>query len=280
MNIDSIQHNIDINSYNMDLIPDKVSISTMNLACKFETLIDINNIYKYMILENDNIICIKSSEGTPKFIEEYKNKFKSMNKNLKKIFRNQITLVVNINNDKFINVKLFKNGSMQLSGCKYLNDANIVVDKLIYKFKQKIYIKSDNEELEINFVENIEGLYLSKFKIDLINSNFAVCYMINKESLNNLLIENNIICRLSNVHSCVNIKYKIINENKYVSIFVFHTGNIIITGANKPEHIRETYNFIVKFLKLHKSKIIKKNINQLLEANDLEEILEINYITS
>jgi TATA-box binding protein (TBP) (component of TFIID and TFIIIB) len=259
----------------MSIIPNNISISTMNLACKFETLINIIYIYKYMTLENDSIICIKSSEEQPRYTADYKNKFKSMNKNLKKIFRNQITLIVNIDVDRYINVKLFKNGSMQFSGCKFLNDANIVINKLIKKFKEKLIVKTDNELIEVDFVENVNGLYLSKFKIDLINSNFAVCYMINKESLNKILINNNIICRLSTVHSCVNIKYKIMNENKYISIFVFHTGNIIITGANKPEQIRETYNFIVKFLKMNKTKIIKKNINELLQISDINEILGI-----
>ena len=63
------------------------------------------------------------------------------------------------------------------------------------------------------------------------NSNFGVNYLINKENLHRILQDKNIRSTLSPIHSCVNIKHKISNDETYISIFVFQTGNIIITGT-------------------------------------------------
>lgn len=263
---------IDINTFNMNVIPNNVSVSSMSLACNLGILIKIDNIFKYMILEDDNIVAIKSSEGI-RCLAEYKSKFKSINKNSKRLFNNQNTMIIRVDTDRFINIKLFNNGSMQMTGCKFLNDANIIINKLIKKFREKLIVKTDNKLMEIDFVNNIEELNITRFKIDLMISNFGVNYLINKENLFKILTDRNVLCRLSAIHACVNIKYKLIDEDKFISIFVFQTGSLIITGAKKPEHIREAFNFIVKFLNENKSRIIKKDINKLLSREEIIEVL-------
>lgn len=263
---------IDINTYNMNVIPNNVSISTMSLASSFATLVKTDNIFKYMILEEDNIIAIKSSGGI-RCIQEYKPKFKSINKNSKRLFFNQNTIIVRVDTDRFVNIKLFKNGSMQMTGCRYLNDANIVINKLVKKLRERLIVKTDNGFIEIDFIDNHDALHITRFKIDLINSNFGVSYSINKENLFRLLTDRNVLCRLSPIHSCVNIKHKIVSDDTFISIFVFQTGNIIITGAKKPEHVREAYNYIVRFLNENKQRVIKKDINKLLSREEINEVL-------
>ena len=59
----------------------------------------------------------------------------------------------------------------------------------------------------------------------------------NRNNLFNILIEKKIPRRYEpGIHECVNIKYNIKNgkengDDHLVSIFVFQSGNIIITGA-------------------------------------------------
>ncbi len=72
---------------------------------------------------------------------------------------------------------------------------------------------------------------------------------------------------LSPNHACVNIKHKISSTVK-ISIFVFQTGNIIITGAKIAEHIKEAYVFIVKFLNKYKQQIKKRDISKLLTVEE------------
>lgn len=303
-NIDEIENKeiiqyIDIQSYNMNLIPSNVSISTMGLTCYLGTSFNVSNIYKYMILEYDNVVAIKTNQGM-RCLESLKHVFNSTNKNSGKNFFNQNTIIIRAKDNKFLNVKLFKNGSIQMTGCKDLNDANIVINKLINKLKEVLMIRKEaikeaikesiiNNDpettitftppqilLEIKFVENINDLNVSKFKINLINTNFGINYFINKEELFNILTSKNIFCRITTNHACVNIKYKIVTNNieSLVSIFVFQTGNIIITGAKKAEDIRSAYNFIVQFLNQNKSKIIKKDISSVLTIEDLKEVLQ------
>lgn len=280
---------IDINSYNMNLIPQNVSISTMSLTCSLGTPFNVANIYKYMILEKDNVIAIKTDKGMRK-LNNSSYEFNSTNKNSHKNFFNQNTIIVNSREDKHLNVKLFKNGSIQMTGCKDLVDANIVINKLVKKLKEILFVKkqsddnlsndnlsNDNLLTEVKFVENLDDLNVTNFKINLINTNFGVNYYINKEELFTLLTNKGVFCRITTNHACVNIKHKIINvdnSESLVSIFVFQTGNIIITGAKKANEVKSAYNFIVSFLNQNKNKIIKKNIANVLTIEDLREVLE------
>ncbi len=266
---------IDEPKYNMINIPTNVSISTMSLGCYLGTLFKPENIYKYMILDPNNIVSVKSSKGI-RCLDEFKTKFKSTNKNSKKNFYNQNTIIIRVSEERFLNIKLFKNGSIQITGCKQLSDANIGINKLIQKLKEKLMVRTETGLSEITFVDNPDLLTMTNLKIDLINSNFGVSYLINKEDLYQLLTEQNILCRLSSTHSCVNIKFKAQSEvpDTYVSIFVFQTGNIIITGAKNPDHVRDAYNFIVSFLSKNKLKIMQKDISKILTVEDFKEILD------
>lgn len=270
---DNLKEYIDIYSFNMHLIPDNLSISTMSITCFLGTLLNTYNIYKYIELERNNIVCIKSGYGI-KCLPEFQNNFKSMNKNSLKNFFNQMTIIINVNNNIYLNVKLFHNGSIQITGCKELNYANIILNKLINKLKEILILKNNDITTEIKFIDDNNNLNISRFKIDLINTNFGMKYSINRERLYNILTEERVQCRISSTHACVNIKHKI-SENTSVSIFVFQTGNIIITGAKCAEHVRDTYYYILKYLNRNKHKIIKKNINTILNNEDVIQLLNI-----
>lgn len=255
---------IDIKSYNMNIIPDNISISTMSITCKLGTIFSINNIYDNMDLEDNYIVAIKSSKGM-RCSSQFTPKFKSTNKNSKRNFFNQLTIIMSLDSieDKYMNIKLFKNGSIQMTGCKKLEDANLSINKLIKKLSEKDI-----------YVENIDDLKVSNFKVDLINSNFGVNYLINREQLYTILIENNVLCRFSNIHACVNIKYEVLpNSKNYVSIFVFQTGNIIITGAKNSQDIKDAYTYIVTLMNQNKSKIMKKDILSILTLEEIKELI-------
>jgi TATA-box binding protein (TBP) (component of TFIID and TFIIIB) len=264
----------------MHLIPENISISTMTLTFCMGILINIDNIYNYLNLNEDDVIMMKTGKGV-KYIPKYMNDFKSITKNGERNFFNQMTIIMKVIDERFMTIKLFRNGSVQITGCKSLIDLNIIINKLIRKLNDTIIIEKimENDEKElinIRFIENIESLNISNFKIDLINCNFGINYEINRETLYTLLIAKNILCRISSIHACVNIKYEILHTDdkpKLVSIFVFQTGNIIITGAKQADHVRIAYKFIVNFLNMNKSKIIKKNISKYLLEPEFNQVL-------
>ena len=120
------QNNIDkltiraIKEVEIGKLPDDVSISTMTITCYLGTLFNVEIIDKYMSLDDNDIIAIKSKKNGLRCIDKYKSSSKSMNKNSGKNFYNQLTIIVKIYDGRFLNIKLFKNGSIQISGCKKL----------------------------------------------------------------------------------------------------------------------------------------------------------------
>lgn len=269
-----INNYIKNDEFNISIIPYNLTISTITINCNLGTLLLLENIAKYMIIDENNIIAIKSGKyNIFRCINNFlKDKFKSINKNKQKNFYNQLTMIIKIDENKYINIKLFKNGSIQMTGCKNLNDANIGLNKLINRLKLILY-----EEKEIKFIDDIKNINITNIKIDLINSNFAINYQINKEYLYNILIKQKVLCRISSIHACINIKHKIIDNNNeiYVSIFIFQTGNIIIIGK-QPEYIRKTYIYVVNLLNKYKELIIKKNIWNIYDEDYINNFIKEN----
>jgi len=190
-------------------------------------------------------------------------------------FYNQLTIIMLVEKDKYINIKLFKNGSIQFTGCKNLEYCNIALNKLLNKLSENIYIYNDSKMNEILFLEDVNKIKISDFKIDMINSNFKLNFEIDRENIYNLIKEK-YQCRFEpQIHACVNIKFPIKDDltgNK-VSIFLFQTGSILITGAKNTNHILIAYDFIIDFLINNKSLIKKKDIDDLLTEEEINNII-------
>ena len=261
-------------------LPEGISISTMCSSCKLNTKLDITNIKKYLQLNADDILTVKTNKEELRTLIAIKNKPKRMKKiestivkkdTSKNSFYNQITVVVRVeegeiedlNDAPRINLKLFKNGSVQMSGCKSLRNINIALNKLIFKLKEVKGKIEDGKIVDKTFVEDIDMITVKDFKIDMINSNYKVAIMIDRDKLYNLLQKKKIKSSYEPcIRACVIIKYIPEKDNieiKEVSVFVFQKGNIIITGARSQSHIISAYNYINNILLTHKDDIIKKD---------------------
>ncbi len=255
-------------------LPKGVSISTMCAKCKLGTELNIDLIKYHLPLNTDDILTVKiNTENMRTLIEEKKKKRRTKRK--AKIannpFYNQITVVVRINEGEFtnihdepkINLKLFKNGSIQISGLKNIEFANRALNKLIYCLSQIKAKIINNVITEYKFVEDISKLGINNFEIYMINSNYMVNLMIDRSKLYSLLLMKKIKTSYEKcVRACVNIKYvpPIHNEEeKDVSVFIFEKGNIIITGARNFYHVIDTYEYINNILLNHIDEIIKKD---------------------
>lgn len=254
-------------------LPDGLSISTMCASAKINSLINTVNIEKYLQLDQDDIVCVKLNNEKQRTLIQIKAKNKRLKKKEKKDFHffNQITVVIRVFNGPIkswdeepkINLKLFKNGSIQMSGCKSLEYINIVLNKLLVKLVQIKAKIEENKIQEIKFVENIESLSVISFKIDMINSNYKVNMQIDRTKLYNLLIKKKIKSSFEPcIRACVIIKYtpELNNdEEKEISVFVFQKGNIIITGARTKNHIISACKYINNILLTHHDEINKKD---------------------
>lgn len=255
-------------------LPKGVSISTMCAKCKLGTELNIDLIKNHMNLSFDDILTVKINNENMRTIMEEKKKKRRTKRKVKvsnNPFYNQITVVVRINEGEFtnihdepkINLKLFKNGSIQISGLKNIEFANRALNKLIYCLSQVKAKIINNTIIEYKFVEDISKLGINNFEIYMINSNYMVNLMIDRAKLYSLLLMKKIKTSYEKcVRACVNIKYvpPIHNEEeKDVSVFIFEKGNIIITGARNFYHVIDTYEYINNILLNHIDDIIKKD---------------------
>ena len=245
--------------YDFSLIPKELKISTLSVCCKLNVDINLQNLYEYTVLDNELINSIKYSDNKKTLLKKKKNKKQT------KVFYNQITMSIwSESSKKNINLKLFKNGSVQMSGCKHIIDCVNVLTILNAKLITTYAVMEDKKVVDVPFIIDNKQICITDFKIILINSNFKIPFLIKREVLFNILVKKEITCRYEPcIHACVNIKFfsNLNDTAKPVSIFVFQSGNIIITGAKTIEVIPKAYEYIKGILNEHLLQIIKKDIN-------------------
>ena len=248
-----------------------ITISTITLDCKLHTLIDVDKFAKKVILKEDEIVSVKfgnrKDAATNRTIVVIKTKKKPSKKN----FYNQVTILMKPMNNpsrNYINIKVFKNGSLQMTGCKDMDDFNNVATTLINILKRGYDAKTKKgKNIHIDFIDNPKEIGIYDVKIRMINSNFKLDYKVDRKKLARLLKKNHgekskdkeigyVECKYEPTggHSCVNIKYKYDEINK-PSIFVFQTGAVIITGAKNLPQIIMAYHFIHKILNKYHDEI-------------------------
>jgi TATA-box binding protein (TBP) (component of TFIID and TFIIIB) len=281
---------LNVKKHEVNNLPKGVIISTMCASCKdgLGTNINTDNILKYMQLNNNDIISVKrNAENMRSLIPPKVRKRKTKKVKEKKsgaMFFHQITVVVRVNEGPFqnledeakINFKIFKNGSIQMSGIKKISYLNKALNKLLYRLRSVLAIrdKKTGKIEEINFLENSNDLTVRNFKIDMINSNYQVNMVINRDKLYNLLLKMKVKASYEKcIRACVIIKYTPTFENpneKDISIFVFQKGNIIITGAKSRSHVISSYKYINDILVNHADEISKDD-----EKKEEEDLLSL-----
>lgn len=115
-----------------------VKIATITMSVQLpKCQLNLMNIGKYLTIDDDiigikyNYADISVMKGSYSTTIYKKAKVKDTNRINKQLFYNQITLIVN-NNGNHVNVKLFGNGSLHLTGCKHVDEGYEIV-KILYK---------------------------------------------------------------------------------------------------------------------------------------------------
>jgi TATA-box binding protein (TBP) (component of TFIID and TFIIIB) len=197
-----------------------------------------------------------------------------------KTFFNQSTVVVRkaMNPEmtafKEVNVKLFGNGGIQMTGIPAEEFAKETLTWLLeelYKIKAPIFAEKPS---------------LQKFKVQLINSDYQVAYPINRTALHNILSRTYGLFSTfeSTIYQGVNTKYYFNDKHpdpdrpgiclctkrckgqgsgsgpgecKRITMSVFQTGKIIITGGRYLFQLEEAYNFLNRVLQDHAHDVLR-----------------------
>lgn len=263
------------NIINLDILNPNLKISTMTVTCKLDTLMMVENIGKYIKLNRYGIVTVIPPNGKIRTIIDYKvkvgkkKKISKKPRTMNKSFDNQITILIETPQGRCINIKIFINGSLHLTGCKHSSEiiyAITILTKYLTSTRY-LYKHEDKKIYPIVFVtdkDNVNTNQIYDFQIRMINSNFNSEVLIDRNNLCNLLREIGVTCIYEPcTHACVNIKYEY-NKN-VISIFVFESGSIIITGAKKVKDIDKAFQFIIDLLYIHFDKIVKFDMEQYIK---------------
>ena len=242
-------------------------ISTITAVGNVNTTINLQLLYDVFNPTND-IVYIEY--GKTKDISNTKGihpkqKLKK-NKKKGKRFDNQATMFIKLQDESLINMKIFKNGKIQMTGLKDIDNGTKAINILIDYIKE-IYPKNND------IVDKINNIELTNYKICLINSDFKFNTKIKRNDLFKFIIDNtDLICSYEPcIYPGVKLQYYYNKDgdgvckcseycdNKKkdspcgkITIAIFESGCTIITGAKNIEQINITYNFI--------SNLITKNI--------------------
>jgi len=193
-------------------------------------------------------------------------------------FQNSVSFIVSIDTNKDVNIKIFINGKLQLTGVPLEHDGiravNILCDYLYNRYRIKMTIQN--------------------YSTVMINTCYDLCFNINREVLYEILVERyNLIAVFDTegypgvrVHYFYNDATKMsdiegqclcpqlcdgdgngsdIGKCKRISIAIFQSGKVIIAGGcSNIDPIQNAYRFINEILKDIQSEVEKEMTNQTI----------------
>lgn len=208
---------------------------------------------------------------------EKKRKLKAKKEDTR--FDNQVTVIYRMSEKYAPNIKIFRNGNLHMTGIKKQEDAEKITQALIQEILRIADVNPD-------IVQKREELQCHPIIIRMINTNFSVPYLIRRKDLHKMLISDeygNLCDFQPGSYPGVKLKYFWNTEYKNdrgicectslcegkgtgcgdgqckkVTVSLFESGNILITGANQFNQVDDAYNYICSILKSQQQRIQKK----------------------
>lgn len=286
--------------------PYRVSTITCNADIGNDVNIELRILFKHIdICEADGsfiwIQYLKEDNDNFRGIYPKKKRKTKTDTAKKNRFDNQITVIYKYNNTYMPNIKIFKNGNIQLTGIKDFEHPRHIVDNIIENIKN-IYNNIDKNILVTNYTDNnpLERIHFRNFKVRMINTDFKIYtdkemmdrFSIRRKELHNTLIGNNYNNKSSfqpGVYQGVKLEFFWNKHNKNkngicecttncfgknhgdgdgnckkVTIAIFESGSILITGGITFEQVTDAYNYICKVITENQKSIKKQILPELL----------------
>lgn len=209
------------NSYPENIRPSRIKLTTITMVSAFSKPIDVNEIRSIFEEIKDINLHRKNSKDN-----------KPITWHLKPTtFYNQITLTYD-DGHSTKSIKIFPNGSIQVAGCEDLFNCTYIISCLVYIL----------HEFDKEIVPPAET-----FRVVMINSNFSLNYNINLMKTTQHFENVPGVFKVSfepDRYSAVKVKFKPAEDMKEITVSIFGTGKIIITGAVTLKEIVFAYNII------------------------------------
>lgn len=227
-----------IKNVSSELLIENLRISTITLCFNLNSKIDTDNLIKTYTVKN-------KGKFYNSFIFNWHTKYQ-----LKKI----------------ISVKIFKNGKVQITGVNTIKSCCYIIRK-VYKKLLNFYLSKNYHVSDVKIC-----MINSDFKISRIMNMYSLCDLCNKyniskggnflnivyqplkyPAINTKFIVNDKLEHYNN-HIYINgIKKKYLNS---VSILIFRSGSIIITGGNNIQDYLNIYKYLLLFFNNNQNNIL------------------------
>jgi TATA-box binding protein (TBP) (component of TFIID and TFIIIB) len=304
------------NDMNKHLNPTELRISTMTAICNININIHLQKFYEKVCVTPYNLSTL-ASDNSIKFpfiqccqfgndnLKGFNNK-KSVKKRTKfkvkkrNYFQNQMTLIIYLSSTRSVNLKIFLNGKIQMTGMKSREEGYIACGKILEEIQKirKQYPEVVNEEnTSLNTGE------ITDFSIVLIKCDFYAGCKLKRDKVYEKLYKNHYFVSYEpDIYPAVNAKYywNISTEGsnnagicqckstcegkgtgegegqcKKITIATFQSGNMIITGARTEQQTKDVYKFINDFFLTYYNDIVRTS-NEDMNQEPINSMRKIN----
>lgn len=233
-----------------------LNISTMTVCFNFNQFIDLK-LLKQQLPErltvsyspNSKKSKIPKKKGTDSFYNSFDIKF-TMKDHKTGVYSN-------------ISVFIFPNGKGKASGSKTINTIYTLMDELM-----------DIVTYVPDCVEDVKALKIENIKIQMICSDFKIKpvkpdpdgWCIKQEELKNILVNDYKVSATFSALSRypgINLKVEsIVEPGKQISLLIFRSGSIIITGGKNAKDVANCYCFITDIITKRHKQLFYYDINE------------------
>lgn len=199
-----------------NMTPSWVKLTTITITSKFNTPVDIQGVRE--IFNNKGCVSVKSNQS--KHVTSWKMSPTT--------FYNQVSIYYDDHKSRK-SVKIFPNGSIQAAGCSDLPECNRIMKQIrcILGYLTKRKVESDG------------------FDVAMINTNFSLNFSVNLYEVFNIFNNDNYDTTYNpDRYAAVKVRVKVLGE-RYITVSIFGSGRVIMTGARSLEEISLTYSNIM-----------------------------------
>lgn len=256
--------------------PTEYRVSTITCNASVSTKVCLERFFDHVSITPDGFVW---SEHGAKTKGCRPKKKKGVTEKEKKYFDNQVTVIYKIAENYFPNIKLFRNGNIQMTGIRSSQDGERMVQRVA---QEVVRIATENDA---NIVESIEHVQAKDFTIRMINCDFGFPYKIRRKNVHQIIISayQNVCSFQPLTYPGVKLQYfwnkssecarngicrckkecfgKGVGDGdgecKKVTVAIFDSGKILITGANSFDQVNDAYRYICGLIQKHQDEIQK-----------------------
>ncbi len=270
----------------------KLKVSTITICFNFNQVINLELLNEKLPKEA-NIQYLPKSRKSKVKMEAKKNQKKKEKDSFYNSFEIKLPVIDNSKGNMIVSnlsVYIFPNGKFKMVGIRTIRTINYAINELI-----------DIINYVPGTVEDPKSLNAENISIQMICSDFVIKpikedtdgWCIRQEQFKNILVnEYQLSATFSSLvnYPGINLKIKSERTGKNITLLIFRSGSIIITGAKNAEDVASSFKFITDVINDHHNELFYYDINEeikqkkdkkkkekkLIKINEINESVKIN----